>query len=161
MNNHEFTNKAQAYALQLLARRPYSVFEIKQKVTQRFSSESAGVVVGALTKQGLLDDIVFAEWWRESRQRTKPRSANMLRRELSAKGVPTSCIDVALGEHSSDEEEATARQVAELFSRQVVAAESNTFRRKVWSHLRRRGFPDSIARRAVVSAWESRISENT
>lgn len=157
MSSTKFTNKAQTYALHLLARRPYSTFEIRQKLTRRFSSKSAADVVTALTKQGLLDDIGFAKWWQESRQRTKPRSANMLRRELSAKGVSSSSIDMVLGEHSSDEEETTARQVAESFSRQVITAESNIFRRKVWNHLRRRGFSDSIARRAVASAWETRL----
>ena len=161
MNSTKFTNKAQAYALYLLARRPYSTFEIRQKLTRRFSSESAADVITDLTDQGLVDDFGFAKWWQESRQRTKPRSANMLRRELSAKGVSSSCIDMVLGDHSSDEEEATARQVAESFSRQVITAELNTFRRKVWNHLRRRGFSDSIARRAVANAWQKRLVTDT
>lgn len=61
----------------------------------------------ALTTTGQLDDAEFAAWYREQRQRFRPRAAVVLRQELRSKMVPEPYISAQLAMY--DEEEACRR----------------------------------------------------
>ncbi|MDA1189477.1 MAG: regulatory protein RecX [Chloroflexi bacterium] len=159
VNNSKTVQKARAYALRLLALQPRSATEVKQRLVRRFDSELADEIVARLTQQGLLDDAGFAVWWRDYRQRTKPRSTTMLRRELSAKGVGDADIASALNVQNPDDEKEIAVQIAKTFARRLANKDFDIFRRKVWSHLRRRGFSSSIAANATQQAWDSKTDD--
>lgn len=61
-------------------------------------------VIGQLISLDYLDDEAFARAWVESRDRSRPRGAIALRRELSLKGVARDVIDGVLEARSSEAE---------------------------------------------------------
>lgn len=51
------------------------------------------VVLERLASVGLVDDLAFARWWREQRDRHAPRGRRMLEAELRGKGIPRDVIE--------------------------------------------------------------------
>jgi len=89
-------------AAAFLAIRPRSVAETGRRL--RHLGYPAALVAGALERLvelGYLDDRAFALAWVESRDRSRPRGALVLRRELSLKGVPRPLIDAVLAEREA------------------------------------------------------------
>jgi SOS response regulatory protein OraA/RecX len=54
-------------ALRLLAHRPYSESELRQRLSRCFASQEAEATILHLKSQGYLDDGTFARSWRENR----------------------------------------------------------------------------------------------
>ena len=77
-----------------LGTRPRSRWEVEQRL--RRSGASADVVdatIARLARIGLVDDMTFARWWVEQRDRHAPRGSAALVSELRAKRVPSDVIE--------------------------------------------------------------------
>ena len=99
--------------------------------------------VERLLAQGYLDDVAFAQYWRENRDRFRPRSAAALRAELRQKGVDRAAVDEALD--GLDEEAAAWTAVASKLSRwQILPAPERN--QQITGFLARRGFSYAIIR---------------
>ena len=62
-------------AVHYLGYRPRSEAELRQRLSRRsFDSASIEAVLKLLKEQALVDDVAFAQFWRESRQSFRPRS---------------------------------------------------------------------------------------
>ena len=84
-------------AIRLLARRPYSIFEIKQYLQRKKSPpEISQKIINQLIKISLLDDQEFASWWIEQRSLLKPSGSRKLTAELRQKGISQAIISKAL-----------------------------------------------------------------
>ena len=152
MNNNSPLQSANNAALRLLSYRPRAVNELRTRLLlKRFSASIVDEVVELLTIEGLLDDGSFARVWLGSRQRLSPRSASLIKRELSAKGVSRETIDDALVNISDDE---NAYRAGLKYSRRLGQADFVNFRRKLWAYLQRRGFSSAISRRTVARLWQ-------
>ena len=79
--------RAYLSGLRLLSYRSRSRLEMRQRLGKRFSAEAVEEAVSRLEESGYLDDASFARSWKEGREAHKPRSANLVRRELRHKGV--------------------------------------------------------------------------
>ena len=98
-----------------------------------------------------MDDLSFARFWVENREKFKPRSARMLRYELRGKGVEESVIAQALA--GLDEEESAlraAQQVPPRYSR----LEGQEFRQRLTSYLARRGFAYPVIDEVLNRLWK-------
>ena len=144
---HCRTQEAQASnaALRLLAIRPRTVDEMRQRLATRFGT-AAEKTISRLQAQGLLNDADFAQQWRNSRERRKPRSQGMIQRELRAKGVADEIISQTLEGYDSA---AAAHRAAARYAARQSGGGRAVFDRRVGAFLSRRGFNGEIIRQTL------------
>ena len=145
---HCRTQEAQAIntALRLLAIRPRTVDEMRQRLSTRFGPAAAEKTVNRLQAQGLLNDSAFAQQWRNSRERRKPRSQGMIQRELRAKGVADEIISQTLEGYDSA---AAAHRAAARYAARQSGGGRAVFDRRVGAFLNRRGFNGETIRQTL------------
>lgn len=95
-----------ATALRMLARRPYSVAELRQALQRKFGpSDAVREALARLRQLGYLDDRKFAEHYASSLVRNRAFGRYRVRRELKAKLVDYRQIDSALEQAYQDADE--------------------------------------------------------
>jgi len=142
--------KCRAAALRLLNYRPRSAAEIRLRLGSRFDREVVDSVISQLTARQLIDDFAFATFWKENRESCNPRGQRLLRMELSAKGVSQEVISEAL---QGWDEGDSAYRAAKKRERSLQKDDYDSFRRKLGSALRRRGFSYEVTNRTVERVW--------
>jgi regulatory protein len=147
---------ANAYkkALDYLAYRPRSRNELSdylrgKRVPERIIEE----VLGGLAREELVDDLAFAQYWVENRERFRPRSRALLSYELRRKGLDEEVISEAL---TAVDEEESARRVAHQRASRYIRLDEKSFRQKMGQFLRRRGFTYRLIREVVDSLLQQR-----
>ena len=141
-------------AVRYLAYRPRSEAEMKERLYRRgFTEENINAVVAKLKEKGLLDDIYFAQFWKDNRETFSPRSQRLTRMELKRKGVADSVIEQITG--SADDEDSAYRAASGKASR-LPLTDYQSFRRRLEGYLRRRGFDYEIINRTVGRMWRER-----
>ncbi len=145
--------RALQVALRYVSFRQRSVTEVRRRVGKDFSQPVVEQVLESLKRYGYLDDVDFARRWRDSRAKRRPKGAFALRRELREKGIADNIIDTTL----EDLDEAdSAYRAAERRARQWLANGQmpyETYRRRMWDHLRRRGFASNVTLETVARLW--------
>ena len=145
-------------ALDLLAYRPRSRAEMKRYLSRKgVNAEIREEVLERLTQGGLLDDLAFARYWVENRERFRPRGLAMLRSELRSKGVEDEVISQVLAEVNEVE---SARQMLSRQAAKYAHLEDKAFREKMTNFLRRRGFPYPVIREVVGLHLEERAQRD-
>ena len=137
--------------LRLLGHRPRSEHELRQRLRRRFSPEEIEGVIRELKSQGLVDDLAFARFWRDSRERHRPRGVAMIRQELLSKGVDRDTVSQAL--EGLDEEEGAFRAGLKLLHR-VGLLDYREFRNRMGAYLQRRGFRTGAINSAISQLWQ-------
>jgi regulatory protein len=95
--------RARERALRLLATRPRSAWEIRERLTRDRVPEAAiRAVIAGLTHDQLLDDLTFARAWITRRMAARPYGPRRIRWELQQRGVAPAIIDNALRESVGD-----------------------------------------------------------
>lgn len=177
-----------AQALELATRflsvRPRSRWEVERRL-QRARADDAVVVatIDHLARLGLIEDLAFARWWVDQRDRHAPRGHRLLEAELRQHGVHREVIEQLGDELAADQAEASATRggedaaAAEPDPRDEVegtVTEDDRARIALSRHLRgrplpsdprgvqrlgmflvRRGFDPDTARAAIRSRAES------
>lgn len=149
--------RASASAIRHLARRPRTEAEVRTFLRRKFPHDIAEQVVADLRERSLIDDAEFARLWTESRLRTKPRSAWLVKRELMNKGVSGSIADAAVEDFDDSE---NAYRAASTYSRRLDEADYETFHRRLYGYMGRRGFSASVSRSVISSLWRAREEGN-
>ena len=103
-----------------------------------------------LKERGLVDDVAFAHFWKESRERHRPRGVAMLRSELLRMGVEREVVEETL---DGVDDEDGAYRAAQKVVRRLEGVDYNSFRKKVGGYLQRRGFSFSAVKGAVERTW--------
>ncbi|MGH2588243.1 MAG: regulatory protein RecX, partial [Dehalococcoidia bacterium] len=131
-------------ALRLLAARPRSEAEVRQRLLRRGLPHDVIVdTIARLREYGYLNDAEFARFWVESRSGANPRGRYAVRRELRAKGVDQDTADEAM---ASLTEERSARKAALKKARGLHGLEYPAFRTRLAGYLVRRGFGYDVVR---------------
>ena len=144
--------KARSTALRLLSHRPRTEAELRTRLGGRFAPSVIDETVASLKAQGLVDDAGFAARWREARDLHSPRSSWAITRELVEKGVDREVAESAV---RGLDDPAGAYRVGEKLARRLGQADYDTFRRRIWGALRRRGYGASLARDTVKRLWNA------
>ena len=146
-------------AVRFLGYRPRSEHEVRQRLQQRgFEGDSINAVIAELKKQGLLDDLAFAESWRDDRNAFNPRSRWLIKSELRQKRIAGDIIDQVTG--AMDDED-NAYRAASIKARSLSRSDCEGFRRRLGEYLKRRGFDYGLINRVVEQVWrESNQSES-
>ncbi len=153
-------------AARFLEARPRSIVETRRRLARAGYPEAlVEQVLSRLVEVGYLDDEAFARAWVESRDRTRPRGATALRRELLLRGVAPDVIAAALERRGPAEAEEAGRRdgmVAEAgAAERVLARRTRTLLRepdarrrrdRAYALLARNGF-DPETCRAAVRRW--------
>lgn len=155
-------NQALETAARFLATRPRSRWEVGRRLERAGATDAVREqVLERLAELGLVDDLAFARWWREQRDRHAPRGQRMLAAELRAKGVPRDVIQ-ALGDVEpawAPEEQGLPLSEADR-ARDALAGhlrgrplptERGALQR-LGTYLMRRGFDADTARAAIRAA---------
>ncbi len=141
--------RARAYLLKLFKHRPRSWYEALTRLQQKgFSQEIIRSVLEQATRAGIIDDAKFAQLWVEDRLLRRPRSRQLLERELRAKGVAPEHIQQALSRAGLDEE-ALVRQLITEYLPKLRALDEQVRLRRLVGFLRRRGFSEQTIYRVL------------
>lgn len=145
----ETLRKAYERALKLLAYRDRSMSEIRKRLLSAdFPEDVVDEVISRLSDEGLLDDKRFSQEWVSSRATSKPMGRTRLVWELRSKGVDTDTIEEVLNNLDDDTELTLARSAAQNKFRKANR-EDPSFKNRLTSFLRRRGFDWDVIRRVV------------
>jgi regulatory protein len=144
-------HQAHQTALRLLAYRPRSEAEIRQRLVRRgLPPQIVQETIARLHEQGLLSDAAFARFWVEVRDQSSPRGHRLLWQELSAKGIEREIARQAI---ATVAEEDAALRAAQKKARHLQGQDYPVFRRRLGDFLLRRGFPYTTVRTTVERLW--------
>lgn len=142
-------DKAYDRALNLVARRPRSVWEMEQYLKRKeYDQEVIEQTLNKLSKKNYLDDKAFATAWVASRRLLKNTSKRRLTQELRAKRVSDEVVRAVLEADETDEQE-VLRQLIERKRTQTRYQDEQ----KLMQYLVRQGYNYSDIK-AVLSEAE-------
>ncbi len=151
-------HQAHEAALRLLAYRPRSEAEIRQRLARRgLPPQVVQETIARLRDQGLLSDAAFARFWVETRDQSSPRGRRLLWQELAAKGIERETIRQAIAPVA---EENAALRAAQKKARHLQDQDYPVFRRRLGDFLLRRGFPYPTVRTIVERLWLERQQDS-
>ncbi len=141
-------------AMHYLSYRPRSEAEVRQRLRRGgFDSQVVDKVIGVLKERQLIDDVAFAQYWKENRLSFKPRSQRAIELELRRKGVAAETA----GEVVKDmDDEVVAYQAGLRKARLLSRLDYDEFYRRLFVYLQRRGFSYEIIRSVVIRLWQER-----
>jgi len=144
---HRCLNTAAHY----LSYRPRSEFELRERLHQRgFDGDSVEAVLAKLKEQGLVDDMAFAQFWKDNRESFSPRSQWLTKLELRRKGIANNIID-QIADTIDDED--SAYRAALSKARSLPLSDYQSFRRRLGGYLKRRGFGYGVINHTIERLW--------
>ncbi|MFC2059985.1 regulatory protein RecX [Chloroflexota bacterium] len=140
--------------LHYLNYRPRSESELRERLQQRsFDNESIEAVIVRLKEQGLVDDIAFAQFWKDNRESFNPRSKWLTKLELRRKGVADDFIDQVVDVIDDDDSAyRAALNKVHLWSLSGYQG----FRHRLGGYLKRRGFSYEVINNTIERVWKSK-----
>jgi regulatory protein len=144
-------------AFHFLSYRPRSQAELRQRLGKRgFDGDNVAAVLARLKERGLVDDLAFAQFWKDNRQSFSPRSQWLTRLELRQKGVPEEIIDRVAAQVDDQD---CAYRAAVAKARRLSTADYENFSRRLGEYLKRRGFGYGLIKSTVERVWQERGAE--
>ena len=138
-------------ATHFLGYRPRSEFEVRERLQRRgFDDNAVEVVIAKLKEQGLVDDVAFAQFWKENRDSFSPRSQWLTKLELRQKGVTDDIIDQVIETIDDDD---NAYRAALSKARSLPRSDYQGFRRRLGEYLKRRGFGYGVINHTIERLW--------
>lgn len=132
--------RATGAALNLLARRPRSSREIRDRLKQKgFTAPAIEAAITKLEGWNYIDDADFARYWVENREANRPRGRRLLEQELQHKGVDREVAREAVNAAAPDELSA-ALALARAKSRSYTGLDPAVAKRRLSGFLGRRGY---------------------
>jgi len=139
-------------ALRYLSYRPRSESELRKRLHQRgFDDSNVEAVVDRLKEQCLLDDVAFAQFWKENRESFRPRSRGLTRLELRQKGIADEIINQVV---DTVDDSDSAYRAALSKARTLSSSDYQGFSRRLGAYLKRRGFNYGVINHTVQRLWQ-------
>jgi len=139
-------------ALHYLSYRPRSESEIREHLHQHsFDDSNVEATIAKLKERGLVDDMAFAQFWRENRESFSPRSQRLTKLELRRRGVAGDIIDQVVETVNDDD---SAYRAALSKARSLSLSDYQSFRRRLGGYLKRRGFEYGVINHTVKRMWQ-------
>lgn len=141
-------------AFHYLSYRPRSEAEVRGRLQRRgFDGDCIEAVIAKLKEQGLVDDLVFAQFWKDNRESFSPRSQRLTKLELRRKGVVGGIIDQVVDFVDDGD---SAYRAALRKTHHWRLSDYQSFRRRLGEYLRRRGFGYEVINHTVERIWQER-----
>ncbi len=142
-------------AVHYLSYRPRSESELAERLHRRgFDGDTQEAVITKLKEQGLLDDMAFAQFWKDNRQSFSPRSRWLTKLELRRKGVANDTIDQVVAAIDDDD---SAYRAALTKAPSLPRSDYQSFRRRLGEYLKRRGFGYGVINHTVEQLWQDQV----
>ena len=139
-------------ANRFLSYRPRSESELRERLHRRgFDGDSVEAAIARLKEQGLVDDVAFAQFWKDSRESFSPRSQWLTRLELRRRGVASDIIDRVAGDVDDND---SAYRAALGKAGRLPLSDYQSFRRRLGEYLKRRGFDYGVINHTVRRIWQ-------
>lgn len=139
-------------ALHYLSYRPRSESELRERLGQRGLDDTLQeAVITRLKEQGLVDDMAFAQFWKDNRESFHPRSRWLTSLELRRKGVANDIIDQVVEAIDDDD---SAYRAALSKARSLSQSTYQDFRRRLGEYLKRHGFSYEVINHTVARLWQ-------
>jgi len=139
-------------AIRYLGYRPRSEAEVRQRLQRHgFEGDCIEMTITNLKEQSLVNDIAFAQFWKENREAFSPRSQRLTRLELKRKGLANEIIDQVVNEVNDSD---SAFRAALSKARRLPLSDYQGFRRRLGEYLRRRGFDYEVINHTVERVWK-------
>lgn len=136
----------------LLSYRPRSEFELRERLHQRgFGDECIEEALDKLKEQGLMNDLKFAQFWKDNRETFSPRSQWLIKSELRMKGVAENIIEQAT---DAIDDASSAYRLALRKARNLSLSDHQLFQRRLQYYLKRRGFGYDITNDTIERLWQ-------
>ena len=146
--------RAHQAALRYLSYRPRSEKEVRDRLRRGgFRVDIVDKEVAKLKELALVNDATFAQFWKEGRENSRPRSQRVMKMELRRKGID---VEVIADVVKDVDEEAGAYQSASKKARSLGGLDEKAFYRRLGQLLQRRGYRYDLARRVVERLWQER-----
>lgn len=141
------TDKIYHRTLDLIARRPRSIWEIQDYLKRKeIEPLVAQEIIQRLTEKNLVNDYDFAKKWVENRRLLKNISKRKLALELRAKRVSSDAIDTALAEDETDDYTVLVQEVSK--KRKQTRYQDD---QKLMQYLARQGYGYEDIKRSLSS----------
>ena len=141
-------------ALRFLAYRPRSELEIKQRLYRRgFGDDVISRVLVRLREQNLINDVAFAQFWKDSRLSSNPKSRRLIKYELMRKGIAGDAVDKAIGDVDDRD---NAYKAGMKKARLLSSLGHEEFRRRLSSYLKWRGFGYEVIDSVSERLWQEK-----
>jgi len=152
LKNAELFHRSLASALKYLSPRPRSEAEMRARLRRHgYDMEIIQQVIAKLKEQKLVDDTVFAQFWRESRESFKPRSRRFIEAELRQKGVDAETISETT---AGFDDEMGAYKAAQKKAISLSGLDYPVFRKRLGTFLRQRGFSYELVNQTIERIWQ-------
>ncbi len=146
--------KARQAAMRLIKVRPRTEQELARQLRARkIPGAASRKLIEDLKAEGQVDDRVFARLWIDEKLSKGTHGRKLLEHELRARGIAREVLEEELEECYGREAEASiARELAGKKLARFKSMPAAAARRRVFSHLLRRGFSSEVAADAVEHA---------
>jgi regulatory protein len=139
-------------ALRYLDYRPRSEIELRERLRRRgFNGDNVEAVVARLRERGLVDDLAFAQFWKDNRQSFRPRSRWLTALELRQKGVPDDIINQVVADVDDED---SAYRAAQSRAHHLPSSDYQGFHHRLSEYLKRRGFGYRVITHTVERLWQ-------
>lgn len=139
-------------AIRYLSYRPRSEAELRLRLHRRkFNDDIIEWVILNLKQRQLVDDVAFAQFWKENRESFSPRSQRLLKQELNQKGIDPQTIDEVT---RGFDDELGAYQAGQRKVRTLAGMDYQSFQRKLGGFLKRRGFDYGVIGQTIDRLWQ-------
>jgi regulatory protein len=154
LESADLVRRCREAALKYLQPRPRSEAEVTSRLRRHgFDAGTIEQVLVTLREQGLVNDSVFATFWRENREAFRPRSRRALELELKRKGVEADTVAETV---AAVDDEQSAHLAAQRKARSLAGLDYPSFRRRLGMFLRRRGFAFELINHTIDQVWRER-----
>ncbi len=141
-------------AARYLGARPRSRWEVTRRLERAGAIEAVTLAtLDRLAALGHIDDLAFARWWAEQRDRHAPRGRRLIEAELRQRGVPREVLEQLRAER---EDEDDAEGEADPTEAPVPATDRDRARAALARYLRGTPLPDSPGDRQRLAAFLAR-----
>lgn len=138
-------------ALRYLSYRPRSESEVRQRLYRHgFGDDVVSKAIIELKGRKLIDDVAFAQYWKDNRLSFSPRSRRLMKLELRQKGIAMETADEVTGDLN---DEINAYEAGLKKARVLTTLDYGEFRRRLSGYLRRRGFTYEVISYVVARLW--------
>jgi len=145
-------------AFRYLSYRPRSESELRGRLHQRgFDGDNVDTVITRLKEQGLVDDMAFAQFWKDNRESFSPRSRRLTSLELKRKNVANDIIDQVVNIIDDDD---SAYRAALSKARSLPQTDYQSLRRRLGTYLERRGSSYGVINHTVERIWQEQESSS-
>lgn len=142
--------------MQYLAGADHTAHQVRQRLERASFPEAViAQVLAEFAQRGWLDDEQFARRWVEGRLGKRAMGPQRLAQELAQRGLAPEVVERVLGEFSGALENPAA--MVDLLRRQrgrYAGLEEQKVKRRMLDFLRRRGYAEEGAWRAVNQVWK-------